>query len=485
MLTTLKSNRSLTFYQTPSVFPQRKISSDNSGGVAASAVSQTSHTAGQISSGFNSQLNNYLAFNQQTQQALLIRTQAHMTRIYQTNPSPSASLLRDHNTWSQVKRLVTREELMKLQIGGKADLPLTDQQLAEIRERIAGKNLATMTDRDVESIIDSVIRPDDREYLAAIKEFKASGKASSLLQPSKLGALKKELENIDLEHITSDQYKHLRENYIERPEYHHRESISSDPTKQSNADNVDILNTTEHDRKHTHPTENGEKTVNYQKPVKEAPNNRNQDLKDANARRVFKNELRGLGIAVAIGAGIGLTIGFITTLAQNGISPDSLRHAAATGLKGGLESGIMSAVGYGIGRTIGDIASQAITRIIENIGIAVTENITKMVSMGVVGTLTITVFSVYQFVKLKIKGVSTREALIQTGRQALFSLSILAVSIAAQGVWGGAAGIIVSVSAGIIMITYSVVDSIHQRQFADYIRIYTINKCFPVFALGV
>ena len=145
----------------------------------------------------------------------------------------------------------------------------------------------------------------------------------------------------------------------------------------------------------------------------------------------------------------------------------------------------MSAVGYGIGRTIGDIASQAITRIIENIGIAVTENITKMVSMGVVGTLTITVFSVYQFVKLKIKGVSTREALIQTGRQALFSLSILAVSIAAQGVWGGAAGIIVSVSAGIIMITYSVVDSIHQRQFADYIRIYTINKCFPVFALGV
>ena len=104
-----------------------------------------------------------------------------------------------------------------------------------------------------------------------------------------------------------------------------------------------------------------------------------------------------------------------------------------------------------------------------------------MINMGVVGALTVVVFSAYQFIKLKRNNVATKDALIQVGKQALFSLSLLAVSIAAQGIWGGAAGIIVSVSVGIIMITYSVADSIHQRHFAEEIRVYTIEKCCPSF----
>jgi len=72
--------------------------------------------------------------------------------------------------------------------------------------------------------------------------------------------------------------------------------------------------------------------------------------------------------------------------------------------------------------------------------------------------------------------------LLQTGRQALFSLSLLAVSIAAQGIWGGPAGIIVSVSIGIIMISYTVCQSVHQRHFAEKVRLYMINKCMPSFA---
>ena len=483
MLTVFESSKSLTFYQTPSVFPRQKISTSNAGGVAATSISRMSNTTGFVTTGYNTQLNSYLSYNQRAQQELWNHTREFMAHVRQTNPNPTATALRDKTIWPEVKRLVTRQELMKLKISGKTDLPLSEDQITELRTRISDMDLTSMQDPELHKLIDSLSHSDMKQDLAALKDFKNNGRVSELLQSSKLDALKRDLENIDLDNITGPEMKYLEQNYIERPEYHHRESVSSDPSKQSTADNIDTLNTTAHDQKHTHINENGEERINYQKPVKEAPLNRNKELVDANSKRVLRNELKGLGLAVAIGAGVGFTIGFITSLAQSGITPDSIKNATASGAKGGLESGIMSAIGYGIGRTIGEIATQAITRVIQNIGITITENVVKMVSMGVVGTLTITVFSAYQFIKLKAQGVSTKEALIQTGKQALFSLSILAVSIAAQGIWGGAAGIIVSVGIGIVMITYSVVDAVHLRYFADRIRIYTICHCYPVFAL--
>lgn len=258
-------------------------------------------------------------------------------------------------------------------------------------------------------------------------------------------------------------------------EGHHQKNVADHPSEQANPDNIKFYKTREEHLQEGHGGNFGNTT--------DAPMiNKNKMLENTNSKRVFRNEIRGLGTAVAIGLGVGFTIGVITTLAQSGITPDSLKHAAAEGIKGGLESGLMSAAGYGIGRTIGQIASNALTGMLENIGVAVSDNISKMVNMGVVGTLTVIVFSAYQFITLRLQGMATKEALIQTGRQALFSLSLLAVSIAAQGLWGGPAGIIVSVSVGIILISYSVGDTIHQRHFSEKIRIYTIDKCKPVFS---
>ena len=194
---------------------------------------------------------------------------------------------------------------------------------------------------------------------------------------------------------------------------------------------------------------------------------------------IQKNEMHGLGTAVAIAAGIGLTIGFVTTLARAGISPESIKAAAVNGAKGGAEAGAMTAVGYTVGRTLGEKATQTI---LSNIGVSATENIAKMVNMGVVGVLTISVLSVYQFTKLKIQGVASEQALVQVGKQAVVSLSILALSIAVQGAYGGAAGIIVSTGAGLILVTYSIADSVHQRKFSERIREYTIEKYTPYFA---
>lgn len=259
-------------------------------------------------------------------------------------------------------------------------------------------------------------------------------------------------------------------------EGHHQQNVSDYPEQQADPDNIKFYKIKD---EHLQDGHNGNWDNESTKPMTD----KNKMLEKTNSKRVFKNELRGLGLAIAIGAGIGLTIGFITTLAQSGITPDTLKLATVEGLKSSVESGLMSAAGYGIGRTIGEVAAQAFSGVLENVGITITENISKMINIGVVGSLTIVVFSTYQFVKLKLKGVATKDALIQTGKQALFSLSLLAVSIAAQGVWGGAAGIIVSVSIGIVLITYSATDSVHQRHFAEKIRIYTIEKCYPTFSV--
>lgn len=258
------------------------------------------------------------------------------------------------------------------------------------------------------------------------------------------------------------------------PQGHHQQNVSDHPNQQANPDNIKFYKT--HDD-HIDKAHGG-------KPHNETNGDlidKNRMLRKTNARRVTKNEVRGLGIAVAIGLGVGFTIGFAITLAQSGVTPESLKLAAFEGAKGGAEAGVLSAVGYGISRSIGEIATKAVSGMLGNIGVNITENIIKMCNMAVVGVLTIAVFSAYQFLKLKHQGVATRDALMQVGKQALFSLTLLAVSIAAQGIWGGPAGIIVSLSIGIIFITYSLAETVHTRQFSEKVRIYMIDKCRPAF----
>ena len=205
-------------------------------------------------------------------------------------------------------------------------------------------------------------------------------------------------------------------------------------------------------------------------------------LKKTNSKRVFRNEIKGIGIAAAIGIGVGFTIGFAVSLAQTGVTPDSIKYALINGGKSGLSSGIQSTIGYGIGRTVGQLASQALTGVFSNVGLEITENIAKMCNMGAVGAITIGVFSTVQFVKLVCKGESLKTAAIQVGKQALFSLSLLVVSITAQGIFGGPSGIIVSVGVGIIFVTYTIADTVHQRNYSEKLRVYMIEKCKPIFA---
>lgn len=191
---------------------------------------------------------------------------------------------------------------------------------------------------------------------------------------------------------------------------------------------------------------------------------------------ICKNEIIGFASAAAIGAGIGFSIGFAVSLAQSGITPDSVKYAFVNGSKSGMTSGVQSVVGYSIGRTLGQTAAHAIEGVLSNAGFEITTNISQMCTMGTVGAITISVFSAVQFVKLIYQGESLKSATIQVGKQALFSLSLLSISIAAQGLWGGPAGVIVSIGTGIVLVSYTFFDAIHQRTFAEECHIKIIEE---------
>lgn len=384
MLTSLKNNRSLTFYQQTKA-KYRSVNSSYAGGVSAVPISGVSFTTMSITNGYNAQLKEYLR--------KLNTLRARDAQEYNlSSPNQAARNMGVKRAWMYEKA--------DIEMGGSGSANWSAEEKAQI-----------------------------------------------------------------LEHDS-----------VRGAEGHHQQNVSDHSEQQANPDNIKFYKTKD---EHLQDGHDGNWDNESNKPMTD----KNKMLEKTNSKRVFKNELKGLGLVVAIGFGVGLTIGFITTLAQSGITPDTLKLATIEGLKSGAESGMLSAVGYGIGRTIGEVASQAISGVLKNIGITITENISKMVKMCVVGALTIVVFSIYQFIKLKLKGVATIEALIQTGKQALFSISLLAVSIAAQGIGGVAAGIIVSVSIGVIMITYYVADAVHQRHFAEKIRIYAIEKCYPSFSV--
>ena len=170
-------------------------------------------------------------------------------------------------------------------------------------------------------------------------------------------------------------------------EGHHQQNVADHPDQQANPDNIKFYKTKQ---QHLIEGHGGRWDNESNKPKID----KNKMLKKTNTKRLAKNELHGLGLAMAIGAGVGLTIGFITTLAQSGVTPDSLKFAAIEGVKSSIESGMLSAVSYTAGRTVGEVATQAIAGTLQNAGLNITENILKMVNMGVVGTLTITIFAV-------------------------------------------------------------------------------------------
>ena len=204
-------------------------------------------------------------------------------------------------------------------------------------------------------------------------------------------------------------------------------------------------------------------------------------------KAIVNEKIAGIGIATAIGLATGFTIGFIITLAQSGINPNTIKYALISGTKASLEGGAISLVSSTLGITLGSAASQPLTTSIlaglgENVGKEAMRKIADMCNWGVVGAITITALSVYEFVKLKHMGFSTKEALIRTGKSAAISIAILVLSTIAQGIWGGPAGAVVSIVSGVVLTGATIITIVHDKRLIEQITLHTIRLSQPNFA---
>lgn len=470
MLTTLKNNKSLTYYQ-QAPLPISKLSSTYAGGISSAGVAHTS----------------YMTTNTTQQlQSQILHIEAHSKAIvasYEDIPNQILKAVGNHGANTECSKAGYLAEGLHT---GTYNLDATIKGMDTRAEVLADKG-------PVDIIYDG-----GKQVQA--KYTVRSAKAQ--LDPKYIGQEKL---------IPSDQLKSGREelaklahkNYMKGRvnAAHHQQAVKDELTDKLISADGQVTSTpttkvqAEKIASSIHKDADGNTVFETHKELssvlkqtgdlkkKNIAIKKNDSSISKNKNSIIRNELKGIGLAVAIGIGVGATIGVAVTLAQSGITPDTLKLAAMEGGKAGLEAGVLSAVTYGVGHTICTVVNQVAIGALENLGISITEKISSMVNMGVVGGISLAVFSTYQFIKLKLNGIATQEAIFRVGHQALCSLSLLVITMIAQGALGGVAGMIVSVSVGIIYISYSVGKSIHDRKFSEKIRIYTIEKCRPSFAL--
>lgn len=261
-------------------------------------------------------------------------------------------------------------------------------------------------------------------------------------------------------------------------EGHHQKNVADHPEDQADPDNIKFYRSK---KEHLQKGHNG----NWKNESNAPKRNKEEMLKNTNRKRVIKNELRGAGLAALIGFATGASIGFIVSLAQNGISPESIKDALKDGGIAGIEGAALSIVSYGISRLVGGIATSALTGVLTKLGIDVTENIAKACNMGAVGSIVIIATSIYSYIKSRQQGMSVNESLLSVGKQMVISVASLAVTVIVQSVYGGPAAIAVGVGISAIMLSYSMYNIYHNKVLADRIQLYSIEKTFKSLSYGL
>ncbi len=329
------------------------------------------------------------------------------------------------------------------------------------------------------------------EFVSNLREltqrYNAKVKQALALDPTYTGSRSKgvklawKYEKADIEmggkgsaNWNESQRQEIKENgSVRGAEGHHQRNVADHPEDQADPNNIKFYESHEEHRKKGH---NGDFHNQSDAPKID----KEEMLKHTNRKRVIKNELKGAGLAAVIGFVSGASIGFIVTIAQNGISPDSLKDASINGCKAGLEGATFGLLNHIGTRLIGDMATNAMTGLLSNFGIEITENLTKACNIGIAGSIAIITFSVYQFVRLKRNGISTKDALCSVGQGALVSVASLAVTVVVQAAFGGPAALAVSIGIGAVMLSYSMYNVYHDKELMSKIHCYTIEKSYPL-----
>ena len=264
----------------------------------------------------------------------------------------------------------------------------------------------------------------------------------------------------------------LQNGSVRGAEGHHQKNVANHPYDQTNPDNIKYYKSK---LKHLQEGHNGD----WHNESNASLIDKEEMLNHTNKRRVINNELKGVGLAALIGFATGASIGFIVTLAQNGLSPETFKLAAIESGKIGLEGMAFGVIGHLASRTIGELATHAMPGLLANAGVVLTDDLAKACNMGVVGSVIIVTSSIYQFVRLKRNGYSTEECLMRVGKQALMSVGSLAVTVLVQATLGTGPAILVGVSIAAITLSYSMYQVYQNKTLAEKIQNYIMEKSFP------
>lgn len=245
------------------------------------------------------------------------------------------------------------------------------------------------------------------------------------------------------------------------PEGHHQKNVADHPEEQANPDNIKFYKNKE---EHLNKGHDGD----FKNTTDDEMIDKEKMLRRTNTKRVVRNELRAAGLSAVIGFGIGFTLSFVAELAKTGLSSEKISDALFHSGQTGLEMGALSLGTYSVGR--------GASYVIQKVGVDLMTKTGALIHLTTVGILSIVVISAYQCAKLQIQGNLSEETFSAIEQQGAYSLALLTVSIIAQGVWGGPAGLIVSTSFGLLFLAKDVADSVHKRKMEEKIRVYAIEQ---------
>ena len=208
-------------------------------------------------------------------------------------------------------------------------------------------------------------------------------------------------------------------------------------------------------------------------------------LKRTNLRRILKNEISALGLTLGISAGVGFLMGFISTLAINGLSRESVKNALRNGIRSGGYSTAFSLLGYVVGRVTSRLATNMVVNILEKIGIVVLPKLKNCLHVGISGVIISLVSLPIQYFLFKKQGLSSWQAQGMIMHLALKTGIGLLLTTIAYRLFGWKGALIV----GVLSIGYELISSIvsgsNEKQWMEKTDRLFVTLNFPEFAVPV
>lgn len=245
--------------------------------------------------------------------------------------------------------------------------------------------------------------------------------------------------------------------HVRGSEGHHQKNVADHPKEQANPDNIKFYRDKQ---EHLEKGHDG----NWKNSTDSPMIDKNKMLEKTNAKRIVKQELIGVGLVAAVSFGIGASIEVIATLAVEGISAESVKASMINGAKAGLKSAVIGVGTYALTRVI----STTLQRVF-NIGQAFAQT-SAVVIIGIG-------FAVGEFILLKKRGYSTKDAGFAAGKSLLMGIGIYALS---QIPYCGA---YLAVAVSIIYISITIAKDVCQQKFLKELDINAVLWNAPVLKL--